>query len=667
MLRINNKFVASIACLTMLSSLSSCGNKLTGKIIFDLNGGSFPADFNTMELEGPAGAKVEIDIPDPSKDGYEFVGWREKKADGSYRVVSKQYDETDGKYYFHYPYVEDTLYAYYEKLVTISFDLTEAASKNGVLVAPEKNPESFKNNQLYGYANKSISTESLPTAKAEGSHLTFEYWYTEYPLKAVQNENKETHYFLDMEKDKGVYKFDSTLFSEGNMVFPTPTEEESFTLYAHWKNDPRVTIHYNLEGIADSSFQTNESDFEQDLIAQLKSDIQIDFGANGEEYRYYPANTKEKRFAGFYLDADFKNPISLNSSISDSDMDIYLKWNNHIDVVLDYNGGEVNGMTEETFTGLYAGDVLGTEFYDSHKPVKEDGEFLYFIDTEGKVFNFSSELPNHSLRLSAVYDDFPMLRLNYDYPSNFVGTKLDNMVMPVRPSSDISTYLKTFEEAFVNGQPAEDHLEPVYFYTIDEDGKENAYVHEGMPVNDFELNLKICYQWAFNVSTFINTSADGTYQKVDDYSFTKYFRSDDNVDYDSLDPDFMTEKSIEGDTYLYNGLFLGNETTTPTTEADFASLELAQLPIVVSDENQVEVVEKYFIRRLTKSITITFNDNGNTDKTMKIIPGSKLSRYESEIKQLLGEYKSLYVMSGDVRQEIVTVLPKEDTVIYVER
>ena len=663
----NKKLLVSMTCLTMIAPLSSCGNKLMGKIIFDLNGGSFPADFNTMELVGPAGAKVEVDIPDPTKEGYEFVGWREKKEDGSYRIVSKQFDETDGKYYFHYPYVEDTLYAYYEKLVTLSFDLTEAASQNGILVEPEKNPESFKGQNLHGYVNKPISTDALPTAKADGSHLTFEYWYTEYPLKAVQNENKETYYQLDVTQEKGVYKFDNTAFSEGNMVFPRPLDQESFTLYAHWKKDPKITIHYNLDGVSDQSFQTKEVDFSQNLIAQIKRDLGIDFGAEATGYRYYPVETKEHRFAGFYTDPAFKNPISLNSSIMDNDMDIYLKWDDHINVVLDYAGGMVNGLTSETFSDYYEGDILGTEFYDAHLPVKDSGDFLYFVDEKGGVFNFIHPLPDTDLLLTAVYDDYPILSLNYDYPDNFEGTRLENKSFVVKPGESIVSYLTDFEKVLELVQDTNNHLDATYFYSLDTQGKEIVNINTDMPMENFTLNLKIFYQWSFKVKTFANLSADGNYTEVPDLTYSQYFNMKDIVDYDSLGVDFMGEQTLDGATYLYNGLYLDEASKVPVTDKDFDTLGLAQLPLAVVNDNQESVVEKKFIRRLTKAITLTFKETGQEDKMMKIVPGSKLARYESAIQELLGNYTRLYVVEEGVQKNIVTILPKEDMVVYVER
>ena len=85
------------------------------------------------------------------------------------------------------------------------------------------------------------------------------------------------------------------------------------------------------------------------------------------------------------------------------------------------------------------------------------------------------------------------------------------------------------------------------------------------------------------------------------------------------------------------------------------------------NDNQESVVEKKFIRRLTKAITLTFKETGQEDKMMKIVPGSKLARYESAIQELLGNYTRLYVVEEGVQKNIVTILPKEDMVVYVER
>ena len=408
-------------------------------------------------------------------------------------------------------------------------------------------------------------------------------------------------------------------------------------------------------------------DFSQNLIAQIKRDLGIDFGAEATGYRYYPVETKEHRFAGFYTDPAFKNPISLNSSIMDNDMDIYLKWDDHINVVLDYAGGMVNGLTSETFSDYYEGDILGTEFYDAHLPVKDSGDFLYFVDEKGGVFNFIHPLPDTDLLLTAVYDDYPILSLNYDYPDNFEGTRLENKSFVVKPGESIVSYLTDFEKALESVEDTNNHLDATYFYSLDTQGKEIVNINTDMPMENFTLNLKIFYQWSFKVKTFANLSADGNYTEVPNLTYSQYFNMKDIVDYDSLGVDFMGEQTLDGATYLYNGLYLDEASKVPVTDKDFDTLGLAQLPLSVVNDNQESVVEKKFIRRLTKAITLTFKETGQEDKMMKIVPGSKLARYESAIQELLGNYTRLYVVEEGVQKNIVTILPKEDMVVYVER
>ena len=106
--------------LTILFSLSliSCG-KAKGRINFVLNGGSFvsPA-FSTEYLEGTAGERIEVEIPDCKKEGYFFVGWMEKDKNGKYRAIDKRISDDGKDSYYFYPYGSTTLYAYFEPLVS---------------------------------------------------------------------------------------------------------------------------------------------------------------------------------------------------------------------------------------------------------------------------------------------------------------------------------------------------------------------------------------------------------------------------------------------------------------------------------------------------------------------------------------------------------------------
>ena len=161
---------ASVVILSSVLSLSlfSCNNQsFSGTIVFDLNEGTFPSSFNKTSLVGKPGDRIDASIiPDPTREGYEFVGWRTLVGD-HYENISFQIGE-DGKEYTWYPYGTATWYAYFEPQVQIHFDLTDGTSeRNASLVAPVRGAESFDsaNGLLNGYTSKVIpSTEYLPTA-----------------------------------------------------------------------------------------------------------------------------------------------------------------------------------------------------------------------------------------------------------------------------------------------------------------------------------------------------------------------------------------------------------------------------------------------------------------------------------------------------------------------
>ena len=102
-----------LGLLFLSTLLPACRAGVTGRIYFDLDGGVFTDEsFSTEMLVGDAGTPVEIKIPDPVKEGYYFVGWREKNSDGSYRQISKKLT-SDGTLSYFYPYGNDTFYAYF--------------------------------------------------------------------------------------------------------------------------------------------------------------------------------------------------------------------------------------------------------------------------------------------------------------------------------------------------------------------------------------------------------------------------------------------------------------------------------------------------------------------------------------------------------------------------
>ncbi len=637
-----NKIIISSLSLLLLSSIVSCGKKMTGRITFELNGGAFPASFGTNYIEGESGTAILTEIPDPSKSGYYFVGWREKAKDGSYRVINKRTDK-DGKSYYFYPYVNDTFYAYFEPLSTITFDLTEGKDVAS-LVAPKVDSTSFKDGKLNGYASKKLlSVDYLPTVSVvDDGHLTFDYWYTKYPLKGVTDENGQKHYSLDIDGEIGEYEFDRS-FGTDNMSFPI-SDDNNFILYAKWTADPTITVHYNLDGVEDSVFQ-GKNNISSILISEMLEKIGIDLNAENQDCFY--TSDKKKRFRGFYLDSELKTRFNLSSTIADSNVDLYLGWDNQISVTLDYQSGECNGTNMEVFsTEYYFSDVLGEDFYNAHIPTAYQKDFIGY-QLDGVSFDVRKDsLPDHDVTLVAVYDDYPTLKLHYDYPDEYTGTKLSDFESKIKSGNNISSIYKDFEEAL-----DDETLVSVGYYKIDGD-KEIDLDSEYMPKDDFDVYLKLNYRPYIDIEVYMNVSED--YLKQDDSS-EKFFLNDDDV----IDVTYLKDRTAsivkDGETYLFDGFY---------SDIDFSSM--AFFPISLSSSHE-KVNSRTLYQKMTKAIDVTFveKSSGQTIGDVKIIPGSKITD-SSEVSSLLGEYTKLTLVVDGSEKE-TQYFPSSSTTIYVYR
>lgn len=648
------KFMQVAIGCSMFLPLFSCGSHLYGKINFELNGGSFKdTSFSTTYLEGPSGTPVLVDIPDPVKEGYYFVGWREKAKDGSYRTINKRLGE-DGKSYYYYPYVEDTFYAYFEPLVTIRFDLTKGSDKNATLVAPLLDAASFDadTGMLNGYASKQISSvDYLPTASAEGQHLTFNYWYTEYPLISQVDENMQKHYSLDTNGTKGEYRFDRS-FGTDYMSFPITTGND-FTLYASWSEDPTITVHYNVPGINNSVFQAKDN-ISAELTELMKSTLGIDYSIVDTKKYYYKNEdgTVDLRFAGFYTDPAFKEQFSLSSPIYDLDFDVYLKWEESIDVTLDYD----NGNPSEVIKGYYENDVLGLEFLKNHTPTKANASFVSY-QLDGADFNFERQpLPNHDITLKAVYDDYPFLILKYDYPSSYTDLKLEDKKIALEPTTELASKLSSFKDDVINdAKTAEHHLECGSFYVLD--GMiHTSMIFERMPDEDLTVYLEINYKSEINFKTYANVSSGYEVQavKIDPIY---YGVSDPSVTLSSLPAAVFDSLTIGTDKYLLDDLYTDEALTS------VAIFPLAQSPSHINPS----IFTLY--RKMTKSIQLRFVEaaGSTTIDYMDVIPGKSLATYSSELTALLGSYTRLYIIDGGTERTLSTIMPTSSMDVYVVR
>ncbi len=623
---------------TLLLPLSSCSNAYTGKIIFELEGGNFTDEsFSTNYLVGEAGTPVKQEIPNPVKEGHFFVGWREKKKDGSYRVINKKLSEENGQSYYYYPYGSDTFYAYFEPLVTIQFELGEEG-KDCKLVAPKYESENFSGNTLSGYASKELaSVDYLPSVDVLSSHLNFQYWYSKYPLSSSKDENNTTHYQLDTTKEEGIYQFD-TAFKNG-MEFLL---DKTITLYAYYIPDPTITIHFNIDGMEDYSFQGKDS-IEDELTSILKTNLGIDYSMISDAY-YYPSDTKKKRFKGFYKNKELTQFFSLDSTISTSNLDLYIKWDNRIKITLDYQGGKVGSKESEVIDTYYSDDVLGNEFLKAHTPTKENHSLKYFT-LDDKEFNFKSDkLPREDITLAAVYDEYPTLNLHYDFPDNYTREEYPDEEYIFEPKKDFSATLAAFKNK-VN----DESLCFSSFYTYDSSNKQVDLSDTEMPKTNLDVYVKFDYRSKAIIHTYINTSS--TYSEEETLSLEAYF------DQGNLtEKDFSTLRDSytkENDVYLYDGLF-SDSSLTKKTSFPF-SLE----------SNHVNINTLDLYRKMTKSIVLTFFYEGETEsnKKLHVLPNGKLDDYLDEIKNLIGNYTSLTLSDGSI---LSNLLPGEDTNVYVK-
>ena len=632
-----------LSAFIALSFLSSCSQGLTGRIYFDLNGGVFlDNSFSTNYLSGQSGTPVKVNIPDPYKEGYYFVGWREKTKEGAYREINKRRAE-DGNAYYYYPYGSDTFYAYFEPLVTYTFDLGISSEDGGSFVAPLYDATSFSNNKLNGYASKTIpNTDYLPTAVSNNTHLHFQYWYLEYPLVSSIDEQNLKHYSLDTTQEKGEYRFDKA-FGTDYMSFLL---DKDTTLYAKWEEDTTITVHFNMNDMEDYSFQGNTS-IETELIDLMYEKFRINLNEEAEYY-YYPRQSKNFRFHGFYLDEEFTQPFPLNSSIASTDFDLYLSWEKRVTVTLDYNGGEVSSESSHTFSNTYyENDILGAELLEQFTPTRGDADFSYYT-LEGVEFIFDrTPLPDHDITLVAQYNSYPSLTLHYDYPDNYLGDKLNDFTYHIKSGSDITDVLDSFKAA-VNAPS----LSIENFYIKDADKKEPFSFVE-MPLNDLEAYLLLNYRSKYQVQTYYNP--DTSYILLEDSTVVDYLDSTlKEEDLASLKDRLNKEDVI----YLFDG-FYSDDTLSKTLS----------LPLSTSTSHE-QVNQLNLYRKMSKAIILTFYDYTTRDPlnlSLPILKGKRLVDYEGELHELLGDYQRLVIDDGGVERTISSILPSSDTIVYVER
>ena len=647
-----SKVLTSLSLLSLSLLLFSCEAKNTGKIIFDLSGGTWTdPTFSAEYLEGIAGTRVQVRIPEVQKPGYFFVGWREMNPKTKkYSDVATWQDETGAKF-FKYSYGTIVYHAYFEPLTTLKFHLTRAKDRKGALVAPLLGSENFDLDQgvLNGYVSKKIaSTSYLPSAT--GDNLHFQYWYTKYPLikkerpsseDASLGEAYDTHYVFDTSKEEGVYRFDEQFLDIDKMEFPE-AETNSIDLYAFWKDDPKMTIHFNLPGIDDQTYYYPDKASDK-LIKAVKDALNISLDTQS----YYPIDSKKYRFEGLFLDSSFESPFYLESEDKREDFDIYLRWNRKVSIVLDPDGGV---LSDETVSGdWYVSDTLSSDFLAKHTPIRENASFLRY-EVKGKAFDPEAPIEeemldeNDRLVLKACYDEYPLLTVSFDYPTGYSGEKKDDVKRQVRPGEDISAFLEATRSEIT------DPVLSVGNYSC-----ASSSLPRVMPKVSLSLSLRLDYRAKIKIISLYNPS--GSY--VQDESLLpgqSVLMQDTPMNLADF-PGVNETVVIADRKYLFRGYF---QDTALTKEVEF--------PLYCSPSHTDQEVLTYY-RKMTKAVRLSFFDLSTGQEiggTLSVLPSASLEDCQSQLQALVGSYSHLYADAAKTI-EILTLLPDSDCTLYVER
>lgn len=639
----NKKLGLLFVAPTLISSITSCQKNFKGKIYFELNGGHFSdPNFSTEYLEGNSNSPIKIEIPNPVKDGYYFVGWREKTKDGKYTQIHKRL-ASDGNAYYFYPYGETTIYAYFEPLTRISFDYTEYASKNVSLVAPIQGASDFSDGYLNGYVSKRIpSTDYLPTAT--GDHLTFEYWYTKYPLISIVDELGNNYYQLDKNAEEGKYQFDKQ-FGLDNITFPRVGEgEDSFVLYANFTEDPVVTLHFNIDGIEDYSFQVKYEPIKDKILEAAYDRLGIEMMNDAV---YYPNDTKDKRFSGLYLDPEFKNQFLITSSVENQDLDLYFKWDNRVQLTFDYGDGQVDGRHSDVVDIYYQGDYVSEEVYEQHIPTKEYATFTGYT-MDGKSYLPQKDILTGDTTLIATYDDYPVLTLSYDYPNGYTGERLEDVIYHVNKGDYIKDYLDSFASNL-----SDDDIFYTDYYFLDFSNPV-LFNYDYMPEEDITVYLKLLYKTVVNLHTY--TSSGTPLSGVDTQSkkYTTWDKFIEEDDFENLREDI----TVGTDVYCYDGIYFDGDLTEQFT-----------LPLgVVCSRDEITTLNLY--RKVVKGIKLTFlaEDKSELNLSLYVKPGSTIDEYQNKLTDLLGEYSQLLILNDDdSTTPLDSFMPTADAKVIVVR
>lgn len=634
----------SVALLSA-SLLSSCQSTQMGtiKLVFDSNVSFVDSTYNSKELKGPSGTKIENGLPDVKQDGYYFVGWREKDSKGNYRAISKLKDENSDSSYYYYPYGTDVLYPYFEKEVKITFDI----GSNATLVAPATSTTGYDEGYVNfkGYTNKSISsTNLLPTAKKE--HSKFQYWYT---TKKIIKENNEEgggyHYTIDQSSANGIYQFDLA-FGTDNMKFL----DSDFTLHAYWDDDPYVTINFGLDGVSDYRFQAYDEFIGDKIKEGIKSTLGVDYTDDGLFY-------KTKKLAGLYLDKDYKKSTQLNIKVtSNEDITLYMRWVDKISVRLDFNGGTFNGNEDAFLDGYYIEDTISKDVLDGYVPVKENATFTGW-KLDGKQFIAGqTKLESDNIVLKAIYDDNPALSISYIYPLGYEGSLTGTVTHEIKVGQDFTSYITDMMDASL----LEEGERFLGVYQATNSTQDSSLLSKDfVPVTSYLMpHDKATYYISIGVdeSVTMKNVIDGVVSE----GTTKRFSNSDTVSLSA----FMDNPEADDGAKIFDGVY-SNIACTDKINADRNGTTYA----LTDREHKYYHSGSTIYRKMTTGVLLSFKTTEGADiGEAYFIPGKKVldnevkSRMKAKFPTL--EYTRFYEDASCSRE--ITTIPNVAKTIYVK-
>lgn len=635
--------------------LSSCSNLSSkGTINFVLEEGATFSDpnFSTTFITGESNSIIINGLPQAKKEGYYFVGWREY-INGSYqflqtRLITDSSSPFYGQEVYLYPYGTTTLYTYFEPEETFVFDLNIGQEYSPELIAPSIPNRDFdlESKTLYGYEKKEFSSSSyLPTAKC--LNKTFSYWAIEYPLvENIDPNTRRTFFIVDYSKEKGLYNFLDFFKTAQSFSFPRLGENNnSLTLKAIWIDNTNVTLDLGLEGKVTSFFAQN-----QNIYSNIIESIEENFGTiTYNEKQEIFIKDEEYKLIGCYLDSEHKYEFPISSDIAEVSLNLYLLWGKRIDVVLDFNGGNINNETSLSYS-CYGYDHLPKEAY-LELPTKENSYFNYYSYNENKVNLSSFVLPNEDITLVANFTSFPLLYLSYSFPSSYeVDTSIfaDKEII-LESGSDISSYLSSFISTLTNTEDYQNKkIEYDNFYTTI-NNLETLFSSTIMPGASLYVYLKIYYSSIINLVS-INSSTSLEISTID----LGYLSSKDiNISLSSLYSNIYDDVTYNSEILVYDGLYFDSSLVTKNNNEVISGTK--------SDEETI--INVY--RKLTPGVKFTFYNYSS----LYLIPNTPISSYSNRIANLLGvediSSLSFYVLV-DGTKYYIDVLPSVETTIYVE-